>query len=136
MILLPLIIIVLLVAAAGLVPMEMSLSETEQMLLDFKASDLTIKARQGMGLTQYVKGPFEFSIKQAKPRDDKVKQIDYNDTRLSLVVISDNSKMAIINGQVLREGDRINGMKVKKIEPERVLIKDKESEWLYLENTK
>lgn len=136
MILLPVIIIVLLVTAASLVPMEKSLSETEQLLLDFKASDLTVKTRPGAGVTKYIKGPFDFSVKQAKARDDKVKQIDYNDTRLSLVVISDNSKMAIINGQVVREGDRINGIKVKKIEPARVLIKDKESEWLYLENTK
>ncbi len=135
MILLPLIIIVLLVVAASLVPMEKSLSETEQLLLDFKASDLTVKTRQGTGMTKYVKGPFDFSVKQVKARDDKVKQIDYNDTRLSLVVISDNSKMAIINGQVVREGDTINGMNVKKIEAARVLIKDKESEWLYLENT-
>ena len=133
MLLLPLIIIALLVAVAGLVPFEKSLSETEQLLLDFTRSDLKVKNRQYTRLTRYLKGPFDFNVKQAKARDDKVIQIDYNDKSLSLVVISDNSKMAIISGQVVKEGDSIHGMKVKKIEPGRVLIKNKKAKWLYLE---
>lgn len=136
MLLLPIIIIALLVTAAGLLPFEKSMSETEQLLLEFIASDLQVKEMQGTRLTKYIKGPFDFSVKQVKARDDKVKQIDYNDKSLSLVVISDNAKMAIINGQVVKEGDNLNGMKVKKIEPERVLIKNKKPEWLYLEKAK
>ena len=135
MLLLPPIIIMLLAAAAGLVSFEKSMSETEHLLLDFIKADLKVKDRQDTKLTRDLKGPFAFNVKQAIARDDKVAQIDYNDKSLSLVVISDNSKMAIIGGQVVKEGDSVYGLKVKKIEPERVLIKNKKAEWLYLEKT-
>jgi hypothetical protein len=133
--LLPLIVSALLAASAVMIPFEKSLSETERMLLNFISSDLRVRERQAAKLTSYIKGPFDFTVKKTVVRDDKVTRIDYNDKSLSLVVISGNSKMAIIGGQVVREGDIVYGMKVSKIEPQKVLIKNKTAEWLYLEKT-
>jgi hypothetical protein len=133
--LLPLIVSALLAASAVMIPFEKSLSGTERMLLNFISSDLSVRERQAAKLSSYIKGPFHFTVKKTVVRDDKVPRIDYNDKSLSLVVISGNSKMAIIGGQVVREGDIVYGMKVSKIEPQRVLIKNKTAEWLYLEKT-
>jgi hypothetical protein len=51
---------------------------------------------------------------------------------LSLVVISDNNKMAIIKGFVVKEGDSIGGTKVVRIERNRVLLKNNTTKWIYL----
>jgi hypothetical protein len=41
--------------------------------------------------------------------------------------------MAIINGEIVKEGDVLKGMKIQKIEPNRVLINKKTAKWVYLE---
>lgn len=135
LLLLPPLLILLCVIIANSIPFDQSFSESESQILDFISSDLKIAEKKITRLTRNIKGPFDFNVKQAVARNDKVTQIDYNDKSLSLVVISDNSKMAIIGGQVVKEGDSVYGLKVKKIEPERVLIKNKKAEWLYLEKT-
>jgi len=132
----PPLLIILLLFAANSIPYDQSLSETESQMLDFISSDLKIAEKQRARIVSFIEGPFDFSVKQANAPDDKVAQINYNDKSLSLVVISEGSKMAIISGQIVKEGDSVYGMKVKKIEPGRVLIKNKKAEWLYLEKTK
>ncbi len=50
---------------------------------------------------------------------------------VSLIVVNNENRMAIINGQVVKEGDKIGSRVVVKIEKNRVLLKDKtESKWL------
>ncbi len=128
--------LVLLVAAASLLPFNKSLSETERFLLDFVVADLKIKERQVTRLIKNVRGPFDFKVKHTKTLDDKVTQIDYTDNSLSLTIIGDDARMAIINGELVKEGDMLEGMQIQKIEPERVLINNKNAKWLYLEKTK
>lgn len=54
--------------------------------------------------------------------------------KVSLILINDGRKMAIINDKVVKEGDVINQIKVVKIENKRVLIKSKKGDkWLNLE---
>jgi hypothetical protein len=62
---------------------------------------------------------------------------------LSLIVIQDHIKMAIIKGALVKEGDRIDGMKVAKIAHDKVLLTkpgEKEGgvqeQWLYMEKIK
>ncbi|MBF0505612.1 MAG: hypothetical protein HQL09_02150 [Nitrospirae bacterium] len=53
---------------------------------------------------------------------------------VSLIVVNNDNKMAIINGKVVREGEKSDGRLVVKIEKNRVLLKDKtESKWLKIE---
>ena len=55
---------------------------------------------------------------------------------LSLIVIIGKSRMAIIKGVVVKEGDSIDGVKIARIETDRVLLKDKTTQWLYMEKIK
>jgi len=50
---------------------------------------------------------------------------------VSLIVVNNENRMAIINGKVVKEGDKIDSRLVVKIEKNRVLLKEKtESKWL------
>lgn len=53
---------------------------------------------------------------------------------VSFIVIRDRSRMAIVNGEVVREGDRTNQGKIMRITKTGVLIKNQEGQrWVYVE---
>lgn len=57
-------------------------------------------------------------------------------SRVSMIVLSEGRRMAVVNGIVLREGDLINKMTLSKIEKHRVLLSDpatKINTWVNLE---
>ena len=54
--------------------------------------------------------------------------------KLSLVLIKDNTRLAIVNGNVVREGDMTKSGKIKKIMQGGIILKDGEGEkWLKIE---
>ena len=56
---------------------------------------------------------------------------DYNEEeplKLSIIMIKDSDKTVTINNQILREQDQIDGYKIIKIEPNKVLLKDLNTE--------
>lgn len=56
------------------------------------------------------------------------------DRKVSLILVRGGVKSAIINGIVVREGDKIDNAVVSKIEKSRVLVKDKTGEeWINME---
>jgi len=133
---LPPVLILLFIIAANSIPFDQSFSETESQFLDFISSDLKISEKKKVKIARDIKGPFNITRSSAHIPNDKVSEIDYNESSLSLTVISDDSRMAIINGELVTEGDTLEGMKILKIEPERVLTNNKTAEWLYLEKIK
>jgi hypothetical protein len=69
-------------------------------------------------------------------RDEKNKTEKEKNTtqKLSLILIKDHAKLAIVNGAVVREGDMTKSGKVQKITREGIIIKDSEGEkWLKIE---
>ncbi len=52
---------------------------------------------------------------------------------LTLLVFNGERSMAVINGAVVRRGDTVEGMTVKRIEKDRVLVLDKNLRWIYME---
>ncbi len=135
LLLLPLVLLLLCVIAAKSIPFKHSLSETESQILDFVSSDLKIHDKTKTRKVKHMKGPFNFTTAPKHIPKAKVSYIDYNENILSLIVVGDSDRMAIINGQVVKEGDSLKGMKIQKIEPKRVLVKNKTAKWLYLEKT-
>jgi hypothetical protein len=132
----PFVFTIILFVIAGYVPFKAGFTETEGRILAFTPSDLAIKDRQAVLLSREITIPIDFSAadkgeKPVKP-GDLVQGIDYNDSNLSLIVVSGNRKMAIIRGALVREGDSIEGMKIARIEPDRVLLKNKTERWIYL----
>ncbi len=52
---------------------------------------------------------------------------------LTLLVLNGERSMAVINGAVVRRGETVEGMTVKRIEKDRVLVLDKNLRWIYME---
>jgi hypothetical protein len=61
----------------------------------------------------------------------RIKTFDPAKLWLSLIIITNGEKNAIINGKILKEGDIIKGFKVKKIEGQKVLLfSNNRSHWI------
>jgi len=137
---LPLALIVLLIAAAVYIPFQIDLSGPEREILNFRPDNLEIREKKGVVISSNLHSPIDFSTYTAgyspASESDLVPQLDYNDTSLSLIVISGKKKMAVINGSLRKEGETVGKMKIARIEPGKVLIKNKGSQWLYLKDTK
>jgi hypothetical protein len=105
--------------------------------------EISVRQRGGITITERTNSPIKFpSESKAEafpplPLDELVSQIDYNDTdTLSLIVVTDGSRMAIIRGIVVKEGDLIGKMKVARIEHNRVLLKNGKDIWLKLKQNR
>ncbi len=137
---LPIVLLVLLAISADYIPLIQELSVVEQQILEFTPDQLKINEKQKVPISRNLHSPIDFKSvpaeQQAKLGDDLVQQFDYNDKSLSLVVISDKKKMAVINGRLFKEGETVDGTKIAKIEPGRVLLKNKTSQWLHVEEVK
>jgi len=151
LIIFPPVLIIILILIATSIPLKKSLTEIERQTLEFTPSDIKIKERELVYIKRELKNPLKRDISIAVTRkpspteDNLASQIGYNDTALSLILISDETRMAIIKGVIVKEGDSIDGIKVAKIEPDRVLLKslsprvvrgDKTTQWLYMEKEK
>jgi hypothetical protein len=136
LIMLPLVLIIAFVVAAYQIPLKGALSGFETEMLTFTPSDLKVRIKQITHKIRELDGHFDFESIVAddatKNEDDLVKENGYNDTGLSLIVISGKKKMAIMNGKLVKEGDSINGMKIARIEEKKILLKNKSSQWIYL----
>lgn len=69
-------------------------------------------------------------------QDEAGGQADDGQLRVSLTVLNSEGNMAVINDRLLREGDSIRGMRVKRIENNRVLMINRQSVPVYLEGSK
>lgn len=144
----PLVLAMVLSFIAGRISFEEELTYTEEMVLEFNRTDLEIKETRPISTRSVTGSPIDFTTGQTAPVSipvlqtgiektfgggEKVSQIDYNDKSLSLIVITGKRKIAIVKGVLVQEGDVIKGTRIDRIEPGRVLVKNKTSKWLYLE---
>jgi hypothetical protein len=132
---LPSALVILMLFAAYYVPFDADLSRASQQILAFVHSDIGIEERKGSKYIRNLKSPIEFpqSIKtdvDADSGDDQSKE--NQEDQVSLIVISNGNKMAMIDGMPLKEGDSYDDKRVVKIEPDRVLLKNKTSRWVYI----
>jgi hypothetical protein len=134
---LPLVLVIILITIANYIPFKKGLSEIETQMLGFVPVDLTIKEKQKVHITKELKGLWPIKRQDAFILQDlPTPGINYNNKDLSLIVISGKNRLAVIRGVLVKEGDVINGIKIAKIEPNRVLLKSKSSKWIYLEKEK
>lgn len=91
---------------------------------------------QGAALTA-LENPFSVGKKkeilEPEPMLDVKKIEGFNplNFKVSLIMIGNGKKIAIINGKILKEGGLINGFKVNKIEDKKVLLFSKNvSYWI------
>jgi hypothetical protein len=127
----PFVVIALLVTAAYYVPFEKGLTEAEEGMLGFVRADLSVKkhrtpltAKAGPGLFEFVRKRSEGGVVAESERPDK--------KGLTLIVVSGDRKMALIDDRLVKEGDRIDDKKIARIEPDRILVRDRTLKWEYL----
>jgi len=80
------------------------------------------------------KGPIHLKKKIFGTKKSGEKKYGKTGLEVSLIVISDKKSLAVINGHVLSTGDYIKGLRVKRIEKERVLLAGKKEIWKYMES--
>ncbi|MDP3297014.1 MAG: hypothetical protein Q8N09_05390 [Thermodesulfovibrionia bacterium] len=135
----PVILIIILILIANSIHFKGKFSEIEMQTLKFKPSGIMLKQRESAQVSADLKSPIDFThvgsqgLFPTVALDTLAPQAGGG---LSLIVISGKSRMAIIKGVVVKEGDSIDGVKIVRIELDRVLLKDKTTQWLYMEKIK
>ena len=136
----PFVFIIILLTAAAYIPFKTGVTKSDDRILTFSPSVSSLREMREIPVPAEMKIPFHFSAaaRNDMPEQDSAEVADtgYNDDMLSMIVVSGKRKIAIIRGVIVREGDNFGDMKISKIEPERVLLKNKTERWLYLEKSK
>lgn len=132
----PVVLVIILIFAANHIPFGKDFSNAEKQVLEFIPADLNIKEEKMAPVSRVLNSPMDFiyteTVESPALKDDPVPQKDHDERSVSLIVISGGKKMAIIEGRLVNEGDKIDGMKIAAIEPGRVLLENETSQWLYL----
>ncbi|MBI5050800.1 MAG: hypothetical protein HZC11_08025 [Nitrospirae bacterium] len=118
------------------------LQGVKQLPVQSTPSDIRIKQQQRVHIVKELGSPIDFkppapagvpfppvSLEELAPKTG-------GKDMLNLIVVSDKIRMAVIKGIVVKEGESINGITIARIEPDRVLLKNKTSQWLYMEKIK
>lgn len=120
------------------IPFNTGLSGAEKQLLEFRPSNFAIKAKKEIHADRILTSPLQFNATGAMQKgveDGQKKTLSDmgHEIIVSLVVISGTNKMAIINGKIVKEGEKIDDKIVVRIEKERVLLKNKALRWVHVE---
>jgi len=140
-----------------LINFQPALTPNEMRLLKFVPEKIDIYERQPLTLSGDLKSPVEIVKAPAKgfpsiPLSAVAPQTPAEAKphlepalKVSMIVLSEGRRMAIVNGLVIKEGDSVAGMRVTKIEKNRILLKEvkpspddkpAETRWIYLEEKK
>jgi hypothetical protein len=144
-----LIVVIFIFGLSYIIDIKPSLSPQERQFARFSYEKAKIVERKPVELAN-VRSPLEVVEGKAKDfpsealvniapvvsnENNKDTEKDKNITqRLSLVLVKDHVKLAIVNGIVVKEGDMIKNRKVQKITKDGIILKDSEGEkWLKIE---
>jgi hypothetical protein len=133
---LPLVFIIVLAVSAFYLSFDRVVSDTEMEVLDFRPSALKIITKTIISRTINREGPFDFAYVKPAPGHDSLSGENKPETNVSLIVISGKNKIAVVDGRTVKEGDSIGGMRIAKIESDRILLKNRSSQWLYIKEEK
>jgi hypothetical protein len=136
--------VLLMVWLTSLVEFSVVLSPQEQELANFRNEQVPELVRREPRVVGSIQSPIPLAVASAKdfpqerladvaPPGDSGSDGD-RQLSLSLIVINQAKKYAIIGGTVVKEGDVVDQRRVLRIEKNRVLLRDKEGEkWLRLD---
>lgn len=140
----PFILIVISLLGIRFISFKALLYPSEQRIEKFTSETTLLTERQPFEVSG-LKAPFEIK-KQPLPGAPSLVAVSEEkllELKVSLIVVSEGRRMAIINGMVIREGDNIDLMKVTRIEREKVLFTFRTSEdnsrktkWIFMEGVK
>lgn len=140
----PFILIVISILGIRFISFNPLLDPSEQRIEKFVHETTLLTEQQPFDISG-LKAPFEIK-KQIIPGSSSMPEISEErlmELKVSMIVVSEGRRMAIINGMVIREGDNIDVMKVARIEKGKVLLTYRTSEdnsrktkWIYMEGVK
>ena len=134
LVMLPVALAIILLIIANNIEFKDGFSAAELRVLNFKDRQVNIQQKSIVAHVKILRGPIypDQSASKDGMRTRSNITIKADATEVSLIVISGMSKMAIIQGVPVNEGDFIEDKKVVKIEAERVLLKGTENKWIYM----
>lgn len=153
---LPFLLIIVSLFTVKIISFNPTLTPGEMRMLKFVPEKIDIRERQPFTVSRDLRSPFEmakappsgypsvplFAVAPQTPAEAKP---HLEALKVSMIVLSEGRRMAIVNGLVIREGDSVAGMRVTKIEKNRILLKEvkpspddkpAETRWIYLEEKK
>ncbi len=127
----------------------------EARAIGFVPERIDVHERQSFTLNRDIKSPIEIVKAPAKEfpatplsalapqmQGEAVKAEKPVELKVSMIVVSEQRRLAIINGVVVKEGNVIHGLRISKIDSNRVLVTDStagaehKTRWVYLEGVK
>lgn len=127
--LLPFLLIIASVIAASLIDFQHTLAEKEQ-LLNVTYKSVGTFRKEASVVKNNLKSPLEIPEAFIPPI---LTTADEPGKGVSLIMIREEEKIAIINGKIVREGDVIDKMEILKIEKDKIFIKSNRTKWIYME---
>ncbi len=125
-----LLIIASVITASFLIDFNHTLTEKEQQLLDITYESVGIFRKEASVVKNNLKSPIEIPETFTPPISTATAGPGKG---VSLIMIREEEKIAIINGKVAREGDIIDKMEILKIEKDKILVKSNKTKWIYME---
>ncbi|MFQ5736712.1 MAG: hypothetical protein ACE5GY_07600 [Thermodesulfobacteriota bacterium] len=123
---------------------EMVLRPNEIRVLHFAPETVEVRIRRGAvrkaGLAKdrhrradlfYTTGPA--AGYGAAPEVEAVEAPDPFAMKVSFIMLNGGGSRAIVNNTLVMEGDTVGGLLVRRIEHDKVLLKGKETRWVYME---
>ncbi len=127
--LLPFLLIIVSVIAASLIDFQSSLTEKEK-LLNVTYKGVGTFRKEASVVKNNLKSPLEIPETFIPP----ILTTDGEPGKgVSLIMIREEEKIAIINGEIVREGDVIDKMEILKIEKDKIFVKSNRTKWIYME---
>lgn len=128
----------ILIPAAGIIAMKINLepqlTPNELKVLEFTEDEIGLTERETSAIKRALRSPMEIVTKETEAPLVTTKEEDKIDLKISMIVITKRGGMAIVNGMVVSVGDSVEGLKIARIEKNRILLDDNRGKrWIYIE---
>lgn len=151
---LPFLLIVVSLFTLKIIKFKPVLTPAEMRMLNFVSEKIDVSERQPFTVYKDMRSPIGIvkltpegypSIPLSKVAPQIQTEGALHELKVSMIIVNKNTRMAIVNGTVVKEGDGIGSTKAIKIEKNRLLVetiapslsnKRKETRWVYLEGNK
>ena len=130
----PVTIAIVLLGFASFIEFTGDVSPIERQVLNFEYKRLNVKeieAALPVKILEWAFDPGRVKNEYALPETSD-EAVENEDPEVSMIIISGDSSMAMIDGRLVKEGDIIDDTRVVKIEADRVLLNNEESKWIYV----